>query len=359
MPLYDSRAVVPTCFYSLYEVQEFLGVSAHDLLRLASNTLIEVCVLVPEGRRAFAIDPGSTILWDSRALNERAFARAKPNKELGLPARKDDVGALILNWEQCQEVEDFGFSRQVLFESGYSIRPGRALGTTADPARVRPIRMPLYTDGGHGPADQSQWRFAQYRQSTVFAFVDELGYPEPEDALITLDRLRILGRELLRLPTQVDLSPLDVEVEFEDRPVVERNMKPSTARQPDEGVEISPRADQPGTAMGSSTSDAVESAPRFVSEEMPMPAGLRDTEQTRPDVIREARGPVVLLPREEVERRINKGKSWIYERISKKHRNYDPAFPQPIKIGGSVGWIEAEVEAWNQAQIRKARGPES
>ena len=78
MPLYDPRAMVPTCFYSLREVQELLGISAHDLLRLASNSLLEVCVLVPEGRRAFAVDPGSTILWDSRALNERAFTRQLP-----------------------------------------------------------------------------------------------------------------------------------------------------------------------------------------------------------------------------------------------------------------------------------------
>lgn len=353
MSLYDPRAVIPTCFYSLREVQELLGISAHDLLRLASSSLIEVCVLVPEGRRAFAVDPGSTILWDSRALNERAFTKATPSKELGTPARKDDVCALILNWEQCQEVEDFGCSRQVLFGSGYSIRPGRALGTTAVPVRVRPVRMPLYMADGKKPSDQSQWRFAQYHHSTLFVFTDELGYQEPEDTLITLDVLRILGRELSRLPAPIELSPLDVEVEFEGRPVAECDPKPSSARQPvEEELEAGASAERPGTAMDSADSLAVGSA----AERISAAAGVQSADETQPEVIRETRGPVVLLPREEVERRINKGKSWIYERINKKHPNFDPLFPQPIKIGGSVGWIEAEVEAWSQEQIRKARG---
>lgn len=355
MPLYESRAVVPTCFYSLYEVQEFLGVSAHDLLRLASNTLIEVCVLVPEGRRAFAVDPGSTILWDSRALNERAFTKATPSKELGMPARKDDVCALILNWEQCQEVEDFGCSRQVLFSSGYSIRPGRALGTTADPVRVRPVRMPLYMADGKMPSDQSQWRFAQYRHSTLFVFTDELGYQEPEDTLITLDMLRILGRELSRLPAPIELSPLDVEVEFEERPVAECDPHPASARQAVEDIVTSVRTERPDTAVSVSIGVEAESTARPSGHQKPATTGVRTEDEARSDAIQETRGPVVLLPREEVERRINKGKSWIYERINKKHPNFDPTFPQPIKIGGSVGWIEAEVEAWSLEQISKAR----
>lgn len=356
MPLYESRAVVPTCFYSLYEVQEFLGVSAHDLLRLASNTLIEVCVLVPEGRRAFAVDPGSTILWDSRALNERAIARATPNKELGLPARKEDVGALILGWEQCQEVEDFGFSRQVLFGSGYSIRPGRALGVTADPMRVRPVRMPLYTSDGLTPADQSRWRFALYRNSTMFDFTDDAGYPEPEDVLITVGELRILGRELSRLPSPIELSPLDVEVEFEDRPMAERDSTQAGDRQPAEDVETGVSPERQSAVTGSANKDTNSRAVSPGIEPDSLCASVSAVDGARPEVIREDRGPVVLLPREEVERRINKGKSWIYERINKKHPNFDPKFPQPIKIGGSVGWIEAEVEIWCQEQIRKARG---
>lgn len=33
-------------------------------------------------------------------------------------------------------------------------------------------------------------------------------------------------------------------------------------------------------------------------------------------------------------------------------------FPRPIRLGpGAVGWVEAEIEAWAEAQIKKARPP--
>lgn len=356
MLLVDGSALVATRFYSLAEAEALLGIAAHDLLRLAGNSLLEVCVLVPEGHRAFAIDPGSTILWDSKALHERFFTRATPSKELGMPARKDDVGALILNWAQCHEVEDFGFSRQVLFGSGYSIHTGRSLGAASDPMRVRPIRMPLYKNDGRTPTDQSQWRFAIYRPATVFFYTDGGGYPEPEDVLITPDRLWILGRELSRLPSPIELSPLDVDVEFEDRPAADRGSTPVKARQVVEDSEAGVSAAPQEAVSAETVGVASGPAPTFDRGPVPTKTEVNASDDPKPEVIREDRGPVVLLPREEVERRINKGKSWIYERINKKHPNFNPAFPQPIRIGGSVGWIEAEVEAWNQEQIRKTRG---
>lgn len=354
MSSYERSAVVQTRFYSLLEAGSLVGVSVADLLRLAANNLLEVSVLVPAGRRAFAVDPGSLILWDSRALHERFFTRAVPNKEKGMPARKDDLAALILNWAQCQDLEDFGFSRQLLFSAGYSVMSGRSLAGASDPMKVRPVRMPLFTNDGSKPTDQSQWRFALYPYSTMFVFTEGAGYPEPEDLLITIDSLRILGRELSRLPKPIDLSPPDVDIEFAQRP--------STARD--------------SSARRDAVTDVELEEPGLVSVEPVRPAGPKEKKAepaARPDhtvsetepadvvlakaeVVREDRGPIVLLPREEVERRINKGKSWIYERIKKTHPNFDPTFPQPIKIGGSVGWIEAEIEAWNQEQIRKVRG---
>lgn len=350
MSSYERSAVVSTRFYSLTEAASLVGVSVPDLLRLATNNLLALSVLVPAGRRAFAVDPGSLILWDSWALHERFFTRAVPNKEMGMPARKDDVSAFILNWTQCQDIEDFGFSRQSLFLSGYSVTTGRSLGAASDPMRVRPIRMPLYKSDGRTPTDQSQWRFALYPYASKFVFADGAGYPEPEDLLITADSLRVLGRELSRLPKPVDLSPMDVDIEFAERPSAGQG---STARRQSESdvdpedvetvIEEPVRSPEPVKGRADAES-AVEDA-------RPV-----DVVMAKAEFIREERGPIVLLPREEVERRINKGKSWIYERINKKHPNYDPAFPQPIKIGGSVGWIEAEVEAWNQDQIRKVRG---
>lgn len=351
MSPYERSVVVQTRFYSLIEAESLVGVSVADLLRLAANNLLEVSVLVPAGRRAFAVDPGSLILWDSRALHERFFTRAVPNKEKGMPARKDDLAALILNWAQCQDLEDFGFSRQSLFSAGYSVMSGRGLGGASDPMKVRPIRMPLFTSDGRKPTDQSQWRFALYPYATMFVFTEGAGYPEPEDLLITVDSLRILGRELSRLPKPIDLSPPDVDIEFAERPSTARD---SNAHR-DDVTEVEPEEAGPASVEpvrpAEEKEEPVAPPDRTVNETVPT-----DVVLAKAEVVREDRGPIVLLPREEVERRINKGKSWIYERIKKTHPNFDPTFPQPIKIGGNVGWIEAEIEAWNQAQIDKHRG---
>lgn len=68
---------------------------------------------------------------------------------------------------------------------------------------------------------------------------------------------------------------------------------------------------------------------------------------------------LTILRRTEVSRRTGKGRSAIYAAMKpnpKRPNDYDPTFPKPISIGPrSVGWIEAEVEAWINAQIHKSR----
>jgi predicted DNA-binding transcriptional regulator AlpA len=36
-------------------------------------------------------------------------------------------------------------------------------------------------------------------------------------------------------------------------------------------------------------------------------------------------------------------------------RRDDPTFPQPVQIGGGVGWVEAEIDAWIAARPRIAK----
>ena len=53
----------------------------------------------------------------------------------------------------------------------------------------------------------------------------------------------------------------------------------------------------------------------------------------------------------EVQNRTGKSRSSIYQGVN------DGTFPKPIKLGGprAVGWIEAEIEAYNQACIDASR----
>lgn len=60
--------------------------------------------------------------------------------------------------------------------------------------------------------------------------------------------------------------------------------------------------------------------------------------------------PTFMLPLPEVMKRVNRSKSTIYADIAKG------TFPAPIKLGArSVGFIEAEIEAWLRARIEESR----
>lgn len=344
----DARdAIVQTRFYSLAEAGVLVGMSPDDLLRLGSNALLGLCVLVPGGRRAFAVDPASVVNWNSKAAVERYVQRGKPSKENGAPERKDDVVALALTWSQCQEVEDYGVTRQIMFDFAYSVgNPQRIFGYASDPVRIRPIRMPLYERDGRTPADQSRWRFALYPCATPLNFIESVGYPEPEDLLVTIDAIHILGRELTRLPRPIDLAPEEVEVEFADRQAgsTESDAEVKQEIAVDEGsapADTEPVGKRP-------VAEAKVNASR-VGDESPVHVEMEAAEAPEP------RDPIVLLPRAKVEIKIGKGRNWIYERMNKKHKRYDPTFPRPIEIGGSLGWIEAELSQWLRMQVEKGR----
>lgn len=67
----------------------------------------------------------------------------------------------------------------------------------------------------------------------------------------------------------------------------------------------------------------------------------------------------IILRRKQVEARTGLSRSSIYAKLrenQKRPRDYDPTFPKPVSIGAkSVGWIEAEIDAWLTAQIDKSR----
>lgn len=67
----------------------------------------------------------------------------------------------------------------------------------------------------------------------------------------------------------------------------------------------------------------------------------------------------IILRRKQVEAQTGLSRSSIYAKLRenpKRPRDFDPTFPKPVSIGAkSVGWIEAEIDAWLAAQIDKSR----
>jgi len=68
---------------------------------------------------------------------------------------------------------------------------------------------------------------------------------------------------------------------------------------------------------------------------------------------------LTILRRKQVEARTGLSRSSIYARLRqnpKRPGDFDPTFPKPISVGAkSVGWIEAEIDAWLTAQVEKSR----
>lgn len=205
----EDMSITSTRFYTLAEAHKLAGIAPDDMLRLAGAALLNLCVLVPAGKRAYAVDPSSVVTWDHTEHLNRDVFHTKPDRERGIPERNDDVLAVVLDQIQCHQVFDHGVSRQVFFLSAYAIEGGRSSGVPMPPVHLRPVRFPLFSSDGRTLADQSRWRFAIYPHSTQFQFVDGIGYSEPEDLLITADALFILGFELQRLPRAIDLSPIE------------------------------------------------------------------------------------------------------------------------------------------------------
>lgn len=66
-----------------------------------------------------------------------------------------------------------------------------------------------------------------------------------------------------------------------------------------------------------------------------------------------------ILRRPQVEQKIGLSRSAIYERLDPESRYYDAEFPKPITLGNGknppVGWIEAEIDAWLNVQVKRSR----
>lgn len=66
-----------------------------------------------------------------------------------------------------------------------------------------------------------------------------------------------------------------------------------------------------------------------------------------------------ILRRKQLESKVGLRRSTIYARLDPKSKSYDPSFPRPVSLGGgnssSVGWVEAEVEAWIESKIKNSR----
>jgi prophage regulatory protein len=70
---------------------------------------------------------------------------------------------------------------------------------------------------------------------------------------------------------------------------------------------------------------------------------------------------LTILRRRQAEARTGLSRSGIYGKIKfnpKRPNEFDPSFPRPIKLGPgakAVGWIEAEIDAWLNAQVENSR----
>lgn len=55
--------------------------------------------------------------------------------------------------------------------------------------------------------------------------------------------------------------------------------------------------------------------------------------------------------------RVALSRSSIYERLNPLSPRYDKTFPKPFKlgVGGSVGWLESEVNLWIESKVLEAR----
>lgn len=61
---------------------------------------------------------------------------------------------------------------------------------------------------------------------------------------------------------------------------------------------------------------------------------------------------IVRMPR--LCKRLDVGKTTVYDWLNPKSPRYDRTFPVPIKLsrGGSIGWIESEIDAWLASRVR-------
>ncbi|BAO29375.1 AlpA family transcriptional regulator [Sulfuritalea hydrogenivorans] len=71
----------------------------------------------------------------------------------------------------------------------------------------------------------------------------------------------------------------------------------------------------------------------------------------------QAKYPLVILRRKQVEAKTGLSRSSIYDRLNPKASSYDPSFPAPVSLGEkAVGWVESEIDQWITGRIAVSRG---
>ncbi|MFZ5722654.1 MAG: helix-turn-helix transcriptional regulator [Pseudomonadota bacterium] len=323
----NHRPLIVTRFYALGEAGPNLGISAFDLLRLGAAGDLNLCVPLPANTRAYTIDPHSTATRDSRAWLEKRLHRARPTRK-GVPVlQNDNIVALRMSPAQCREVAAFGFTRTSEFLFAYVVNYTYAFGYS-DPMEIPPLRMPLFKPDGTA-TPQHQWRFAIYPTDVQFKFNVQSGYAAPQELRISLEDIRVLGRELGRLPKTIDVAPTS------------------------ESVSAHNEADGTDNAPSTTPEKPVRRKKRRVQKAAD-PKESPATPEPSPETTEKE--SIVFLRLDEVIRRTKLSKTTIYDYLNPKHRLYDPTFPTPISIGSrAVGWIESEIDAWMQAQVGKSR----
>lgn len=333
----NHRPIVATRLYGLEDAKPAVGIQPEDLLRLGAAGHLTLCVLVPANARAYTIAPRSTAISDAKVQLDKHFSRTRPS-EKDIPAIQDGtISALCLSQAQCREIFAFGLCRAWEFSSAYAINTTCNTGYS-DPLELKPVRLPLFkADGSDAP--QGHWRFAVYPANSAFPFDETSGFPGPHELLITLNDVRVLGKELGRLPKAIDSTPSaeppnstsdEANAQAPDRASAAKSTKPSS--------------DEAANVRATDSAQSSKAKPK------------RKRKKTKADVLAEGKSDIVFLQIEEVMRRTKLSTTTIYDYMNKKHKLYDPTFPTQILIGNrSVGWLATEIDAWIQNRIDKSR----
>lgn len=168
------------------------------------------------------------------------------------------------------------------------------------------------------------------------------------------DALRYLDQQRLRVAVD------------EERPVTISTPKSSPRRKADKSLPPSLHPSAPGkTPLTTDTGQECTTAPLSDQNRKPVAqpsarplstdpsirqvtiAANRDAADHHNPDTRSHPVKVVILRRKQVEARMSLSRSAIYDRLDVHSPRYDPSFPKQMKLGRfSVGWSEAEVDAW-------------
>lgn len=332
MPDLKLRPLIVTRLYELDDAHVAIGIPPDDILRLGAAGYLTLCVLVPANTRAYTIAPRSTAIKDAKVQLDKHFSRFRPTEKDHPTIQDGTISALGLSQAHCREIFAFGVCRTWEFFTAYAINTTNTVGYS-DPIELKPVRLPLFNaDGSDAP--QGHWRFAVYPADTAFTFDEVTGFAGPQELLITKDQVRVLGRELGRLPREIESTASRDSTQGHVR---EHDFSPPT--KPDKtSVDGTPRA------------PATEPEPKSVKQEN------RKRKKTKAEVLAEGKSDIVFLQIEDVMRKTNLSKTSIYDYMNQKHKLYDPTFPTQVTIGNrAVGWLASEVDEWVQAKISKSR----